>query len=320
MSLKDGTMAWHLAGLNVVQGATRRPPEVSPKGLEAARAAAERVAARFQIRRIDKAILERWRAEAENRSLYVLDIRTPEEYEAGHLRGARSAPGGQLVQETDAHVATWGGRIVLVDDNGIRATMTASWLKQMGWSDVAVLVASPGDGGWESGRYNPRVLGLEKAVAPEIGVADLRKALEAGNTVVIDLDFSRAYAHGHIPGAWFATRTRLVNALAKLPGASSIVLTSPDGRLAQLAAANLEGIAGVPLKFLKGGTRAWIDAGLRLEPGASHMVDEADDVVLSARERNQDREAAMREYLEWEINLVNDMATDDDHRFQVTLS
>jgi hypothetical protein len=43
------------------------------------------------------------------------------------------------VQETDAHVATWGARIVLVDDNGVRATMTASWLKQMGWSDVAVL-------------------------------------------------------------------------------------------------------------------------------------------------------------------------------------
>jgi hypothetical protein len=47
------------------------------------------------------------------------------------------------------------------------------------------------------------------------------------------------------------------------------------------------------------------------------MADAADDVVLSARERGQDREAAMREYLEWEINLVNDMASDDDHRFQV---
>ena len=26
---------------------------------------------------------------------------------------------------------------------------------------------------------------------------------------------------------------------------------------------------------------------------------------------------AMREYLTWEINLVRDMATDDDHRFRV---
>jgi len=37
MSLKDGTMAWHLAGLGVVPGATRRPPEVSAAGLSAGR-------------------------------------------------------------------------------------------------------------------------------------------------------------------------------------------------------------------------------------------------------------------------------------------
>src|SRR6476469_8262002 len=39
MSLKDGTMAWHLAGLDVVHGATRRPPEVSEAGRRAAFAA-----------------------------------------------------------------------------------------------------------------------------------------------------------------------------------------------------------------------------------------------------------------------------------------
>ena len=320
VSLKDGTMAWHLAGLGVVQGATRRPLEVSPKGLAAARESAARVAARCGIPSIDKATLERWRADAESRTLYVLDVRTPEEYEAGHLRGARSAPGGQLVQETDAHVATWGARIVLVDDNGVRATMTASWLKQMGWSDVAVLVAGPAGGDWEAGPYAPRVLGLDKAVAPEIEVGELRRALETGNTVVVDLDFSRAYAQGHIPGAWFATRTRLASAMAKLPAASTIVLASPNGHLARFAAADLAGVAPAPVKVLAGGTRAWTEAELPLERGATHMADEADDVVLSARERNQDREAAMREYLEWEINLVNDMAADDDHRFRVAVA
>jgi hypothetical protein len=40
-------------------------------------------------------------------------------------------------------------------------------------------------------------------------------------------------------------------------------------------------------------------------------------VFLSPRERGQNREDAMREYLTWEINLVNDMASDDDHRFRI---
>jgi rhodanese-related sulfurtransferase len=317
MSLKDGTMAWHLAGLGVVSGATGRPPEVSAAGLSAGREAASRVAARCDIPQIDKATLERWRAEAAQRTLYVLDVRTPEEYEAGHLRGARSAPGGQLVQETDAHVAIWGARIVLVDDNGVRATMTASWLKQMGWADVAVLTAGPIEGDWVSGRHVPRVLGLDGAAPAAIEASELRRALASGSAVVVDLDFSRRYGQGHIPGAWFATRARLPDALAKLPAAGTIVLTSPDGRLAQLAAAELAGIATVPVMVLAGGTEAWVAAGLPLEQGATHLADAADDVVLSARERGQDREAAMREYLEWEINLVNDMASDDDHRFQV---
>ena len=196
VSLKDGTMAWHLADLEVVHGATRRPPEVSAHGLQSALEAAARVAARCGIARIDRRTLESWRAEATRRTLYVLDVRSPEEYEAGHLRGARSAPGGQLVQETDSHVATWGARVVLVDDNGVRATMTASWLKQMGWPDVAVLVAGPADGDWVTGRHVPRVLGLEATSAPAIDAMDLRDRLAAGEVVVIDLDLSRRYALG----------------------------------------------------------------------------------------------------------------------------
>src|SRR5262249_59934210 len=104
-------------------------------------------------------------------------VRTPEEYRAGHLAGARSAPGGQLVQETDAHIATWNARVVLVDDNGVRATITASWLKQMGFNEVAV-VADDGSGGdWTSGPHVPRGLGLGP---PAAGAGIARPALHEG--------------------------------------------------------------------------------------------------------------------------------------------
>jgi rhodanese-related sulfurtransferase len=317
MSLKDGTMAWHLAGFEVVHGATRRPPDVSDEGRNAAIAAAARVAARCGIPRIDRATLATWRAESDRRTLYLLDVRTPEEYEAGHLAGARPAPGGQLVQETDAHIATWNARVVLVDDNGVRATMTASWLKQMGWNDVAVLVAGPGEDDRVKGPHRPRVLGLEGPSPAMIEPAALRQRLDAGTAVVVDLDTSRRYAQGHIPGAWFAIRSRLPADLANVPKAEAIVLTSPDGALARLAAAELAGTAGMPVMALAGGTGAWKAAGFPLETGAAHMASAPDDVVLSARERGQGREEAMREYLAWEINLVNDMASDDDHRFRV---
>jgi len=317
MSLKDGTMAWHLAEFGVVNGATRRPPAVSQKGFAAARDGAAAVAKLCDIRRIDMATLDAWRAETDRRTLYLLDVRTPEEYAAGHLPGARSAPGGQLVQETDSHIAAWGARVVLADDNGVRATMTASWLKQMGWLDVAVLTFDPADKGLATGPHVPRALGLAPGHAGTIDPKALQAQLAAGKAVVVDLDYSRSYRGGHIPGAWFATRSRLATALARLPAAESIVLASPNGDLAALAAADLEGVALIPVKVLAGGTQAWVAAGLPLEQGATNMADEADDVWLSARDRGQNREEAMREYLAWEINLVNDMATDDDHRFKV---
>jgi rhodanese-related sulfurtransferase len=318
MSLKDGTMAWHLAGYGVINGAVLRPPAVSEAGRQASTRAAARVAAHCDIRSIDRAMLSAWRSEAEQRTLYVLDVRTPEEYEAGHLAGARSAPGGQLVQETDAHIATWNARVVLTDDDGVRATMTASWLKQMGWSDVAVLVADPTDGDRVTGPHKPRTLGIDGVRADTIQPIELRKRLSAGDGItVIDLDTSRHYGQGHIPGAWFAIRSHLRNAIASLPQAGPIVLASPDGALAQLAAADIAGHAPAPVIVLAGGTQAWIAAGLPLETGQGRMASEPEDVVLSARERGQGREEAMREYLAWEIDLVNQMATDDDQRFQV---
>ncbi len=317
VSLKDGTMAWHLAGFDVVNGATRQPPEVSGKGKEAARNGAAKVAALCDIARIDPATFDAWRDEADKRTLYILDVRTPKEYEAGHLPGVRSAPGGQLVQETDNHVAVWGARIVLVDDDGVRATMTASWLKQMGWTDIGILKMDMVDGPLAKGPHVPKALSFDPASVQTIDAADLRARLDAGSAVVVDFSDSRQYRTAHIPGAYFSTRARLDGALQTLPKAEALVFTSSDGALAGLAATDVTAKSSVPVFVLSGGTKAWFSAGYPSEEGPTNMADEADDVWLSARELGKNREEAMREYLAWEIDLVNQMATDNDHRFQV---
>src|SRR5438477_7336769 len=139
MALENGTMGWELAGLELARGRDEALPPPSPAGLVRARALADQVALKFGIVRIDDAMLARFEAEADERTLYVFDVRSPEEYIAGHLAGSRSAPGGQLVQATDAYMATRNARIVLTDDDGVRAVMTGSWLVQMGCPEVYVL-------------------------------------------------------------------------------------------------------------------------------------------------------------------------------------
>ena len=231
VALRNGTMGWTLAGFTPDSGKSKRAPDPSAECLAWAKAATERVARRFGIMRIDRAGLESFRADV-TRTLYLLDVRDPAEYAAGHLPGAVSAPGGQLVQATDQYVGTLGARLILVDDKEVRAVMTASWLKQMGWRDVFVLVAS----GNEKGRTAAPVLGPVPPSALAIDAKELAALLAKDHATVVDLSLSPAYRKGHIPGAWFAIRSRLAQALAKIPMNGGLVLTSEDGVVAGLAA------------------------------------------------------------------------------------
>src|ERR1043166_9169398 len=220
VALRNGTMGWSLAGFRPDSGKSRRAPDVSHGGLAWAKSAAEAVARKLGIKSIDEAALARLRAD-QSRTLYLFDVRDPAEYAAGHVAGALSAPGGQLVQATDQYAGTLGARIVLVDDAEVRAVMTASWLRQMGWRDVFVLA----EAGTETGTPTAPVLGA----APRdlaIDCAALADLMSKGEATVIDLSLSPAYRKAHIPGAWFAIRSRLARALERIPLRGTIVLTS----------------------------------------------------------------------------------------------
>lgn len=315
VALRNGTMGWHLAGHELEHGMTREARDLTEQGLAAARTAAARVAERFHVRYIDHDTLAGWRAESDRRSLYVLDVRHPEEYETGHLPGSRSAPGGQLVQETDHFVATLRSRIVLVDDTGVRATMTASWLNQMGWPAVAVLRDAFDGVPLERGPEPLAVLGLEEASAETIAVDELESMLAEDRASVVDLGFSRAYRAGHIPGAWFMTRARLAQCLPAVPRRGTLVLTSGDSVLARIAAAEAAALTDEPVRVLAGGTDAWIAAGKAVTAGAEHLADEANDVWLRPYEKDWGVEDSMREYLTWEVGLVEQLTRDGTARF-----
>ena len=316
VALHNGTMGWHLAGHSLEHNMKREAREVSERGLAAACEAAARVAERFKVQYIDHTTLAEWRAQQGERSLYVFDVRHPDEYEAGHLPGSRSAPGGQLVQETDHFIATLRSRIVLVDDNGVRATMTASWLNQMGWPEVVVLNQALDGVEFARGSEPVDVLGLDEVSADEITVAELEVLLRRQQASVIDLGFSRAYHAGHIPGGWFMTRARLAQCLPAVPKRGRLVLTSSDGMLARIAAAEAAKFTDEPVQVLKGGTDAWITAVMAVTTGAEHLADVANDVWPRPYEKDWGAEDSMREYLNWEAGLVEQLERDGTARFQ----
>ncbi|MGQ0654415.1 MAG: rhodanese-like domain-containing protein [Betaproteobacteria bacterium] len=303
VALKNGTMGWHLAGLALERGQARMAAAPSAEALHKAKQAADRVARRFAVRSLSRKELKKKQGEAD-RTTYVFDVRSPEEYAAGHLAGSVSAPGGQLVQETEIYAAVRNARIALVDDHGVRATMTASWLLQLGWPEVFV-VTDGLSGSLEKG--SPATVPLPDV--PLIPVKNLPK-----NSLLLDFATSIQYRKGHIPGAAFAIRSRLEKQTDSLRG-KAVVCTSPDGLLARYAAADLAEL-GVDAAVLEGGTDAWRAAGLPMEAGETKMLEPAEDVYYKPYDGRTQIEAAMRDYLQWELALLEQIKRDPDCRFR----
>jgi rhodanese-related sulfurtransferase len=315
MALKGGTMGWVLAGMELEHDQTRCAPPPSEEGLARARAAARRAGERAGVAWIDRAKLTAWKREDNRRNLFIFDVRSPEEYAAGHLPGSRSTPGGQLVQATDEYIGVRNARVVLVDDSEVRAIMTASWLMQMGWRDVYVLAGGPGDVPLEKGIRTGRALGVPFAATIE--PLELRNALADRSVAVLDVGSSAEYRSNHIPGAWWGVRSRLAEAFTALSAAAELVITSGDGVLAPFAAHDLARLRpGLNVRVLAGGTRAWINAGLPTANGMERPTCETDDVWYKPYEQPHAVKTAMQHYLQWEVELVPQIARDGDACFR----
>jgi len=316
VSLENGTMAWLSEGFELNRRTVNLAPKPTFEGLARAREATRLLQRRYGIKTIDRAQFAAFEDQRRTRSLYRLDVRTREEYEAGHLPGSLWAEGGQLVQSTDQWVGTRHGRIVLIDDEvGARAAITASWLIQLGWSEVYVYAIDPATELLEIGPEASVIVG-QPAPQATISAAELHELLTHDKAVLLDLSNSQTYSAEHIPGAHFAIRARLAEGLARLPAEGPIVTTAQNPTLAVLAAADLRALTTREVKVLAGGKPAWRAAGFPTESGAARLHDKPEDAWASPYQQT-DRFAAFQRYLDWEIGLVDQLARDKTISFKV---
>jgi rhodanese-related sulfurtransferase len=315
-ALRNGTIGWTLAGQRLEHGQSRSYLPAPCATGQAAALAARDLADRAGVLRTDLASLPALGADG-SRTTYFFDVRSPAEFARGRLAAFRSAPGGQLVQETEQFAPVRGARFVLADSDGVRANMTASWLRQMnhevhvldGLRDVDFGLGEP----WRAPLPLPQQV-------DEVSVATLARWLadDAQHTVVLDFAGGADYAKAHLAGAWFALRSGVRSALERLPaGARRYVLTCGSGLLARFAAADLRLFTDLPLFVLDGGTAAWRDAGLALESGPSRLASPLIDRYRRPYEGTDNQVEAMQAYLDWEYGLVGQLARDGTHGFRV---
>jgi rhodanese-related sulfurtransferase len=305
--LRNGTSGWLLAGEQLETGADRvdlRAP--SPAAVAAAEAYAAKLAVEDGVRFLDLAGLEGVIARRRSETIYLVDVRTRDEYTAGHIPGFRWFPGGQAVQRADDVAVVKHATFVFACDGKARATVIASWYRQMGFGEVYAF-----DGGtstWvaagralQAGAPDEMPVGYEGAKSATKRVS--AQALNASpSPAIIFVDTSQDFARGHVPGARWVPRGWLELWIADIvPGKSTpLTVTCNDGVGSTLAAATLAELGYTGVAVLEGGMAAWLKAGLPVEKGLSGVMAAPTDVVLSGPDRNF---ADMQNYLRWEEAL-----------------
>jgi cystathionine beta-lyase len=293
-ALENGTQGWYLADLPLEHGSDRRYPAV-PTGtsLEAQRQAAVQLARRAGVQTVDPAQVLAWSEDA-SRSLFLCDVRTPEEFALGSLPGAQHTPGGQLVQSTDLYIGVRQARLVLFDNDGVRAPIVAAWLRQLG-HEAYVL-----DGGLRSGLRLPIDTSGVVPALPAVNAAELTVALRDKAVTLIDLRSSMAFRKGHIEGSHWSIRPRLA---ADLAGHTSpVVLVADHPGVAALAALELPDELRHSVQWMD--FSDWQAAGFALGESADSPPDAlCIDFLFFTHDRHSGNKAAARQYLAWEMGL-----------------
>lgn len=299
-ALENGTQGWYLADLQLEHGSARRyPDQVPADALAKQREAARTLAQKSGIETVSTAQVTKW-AEDQSRSLFLCDVRTAEEFAAATLPGAQHTPGGQLIQSTDLYIGVRHARIVLIDSDGIRAPIVASWLRQLGHQAYVL------EDGVNSDLALPASPLLSAAQLPTINALAVADALKDDAVALIDLRPSTLFRKAHILGSRWSIRPLIAAAVAN--ETRPLVLLADSLEVAQLAVQELSEAQQAQARLLEGGIEGWRAAGLPVVDDATSLEDaQCIDFLFFTHDRHSGNKDAARQYLAWEIGLLAQM-------------
>ena len=321
-ALENGVMGWFLSGHDIAEGPGREVP--APASAACAgriQRATDTLASAEGVRRCP---LETFRGVYDSdKAFYLLDVRLPEEFQAGHVPRAISLPLGQMALAHENFLAVRAAPVFLISDDHLRPVWAASLLQQLGFRDVSVL-----EGGlqrWrdaglplEQGVPEPAVFGLDEARTRTsfTDAAGLKAHVDACG-LALDVRSIGEYGFAHIPGTRWLPRGRLeldIEPMAPDRNAP-LVLVCDNATRSTLAAGTLQALGYTQVQVLEGGTRAWESSGRVLEDGLEGtgvstedaQADFGHSVWTGALGKSRED---MERYLSWEIDLVKDEPAD----------
>ena len=297
-ALRNGTQGWRLAGYDLLHGADPATlPVLGSDEWQTGHDKAQTLQSDYGIPTVTFDDASAWLGQSDF-STYLFDVRTAEEFVAGHVTGAHNAPGGQLVQATDEQLAVRNARIILTCDNGLRATTTGIWLAGMGHQVWVLDTSTPRDDTTAPDASTDDVSSID--------LATLKAKVESGATI-IDVSRGMSYRAGHIDGATWATRARLGQLGIDDP--TDIVLVGQTASLVTGALNEFRTLTGkAPESVSISAPGDWQSVGINVVETPDMPSDEdCIDYLFFVHDRHDGNLDAARRYLEWETGLLDQL-------------
>ena len=312
-ALENGTQGWYLAGLALEHGALRRhSDDISAADIGELQARARQFALTRGVTFVAPAAAQAWLRDPA-RTSFLLDVRTAEEFAAQSVPCFQHAPGGQLIQATDAWVGVKGARLVLADDELVRAPVVAGWLRQLG-HEACVLeggIAAAAALDW------PPPPGRSALPEPKpITAGELARALDSACVQAIDVRPAMTFRKSHIAQAVWSIRPRIAAAADR--GITTVLVADEPG-VAALAALDLREAGCSDIRLLAGGPADWRDAGLPMVATADQPADaDCIDFLFFVHSRHDGDAEAARQYLAWETGLLDQLDAQERGMFRLS--
>lgn len=292
-ALENGTQGWMLHDLPLQHGRTERyRSEISVDSQRQQNA--RKLAEQHGVEWVTPAEFIKWQQDPQ--VIYLFDVRTDDEYLQQTIPGARHAPGGQLQQATDHYIAVRQARVVLFDNDGIRAAVTAAWLRQLGHQ--AFVLQGGLEAGLSSG-VNIKATRLASETIPEFTPSDLSALRSKDNKSVLwDIRSSEQWMAGHLAESRWVLRPAIAGLASGLPEDSQIIFITDNQQQAGWAALDLS-----PQQRKNSG---WLSiTGLEETLITDQQLSDEDriDYLFFTHDRHQGNKASARQYLSWEKGL-----------------
>ncbi len=314
-AIENGTQGWALAG-HTLQRDNPKPtmPSLTPEAIAISRTRAKQLMAEHGLEEIDPPALMTLAQDA-GRCLFLVDVRSEEEYATDHLPGAQHAWSGQIVQATDLTAGIRRARIVLSDDTGLRAALAAIWLKTLGYEPLILRKTASTDLPADWRAFAPQ--GPQTKVLPTLSAQDAHRLLVSGQAVLLDFRGSQAFRKQHAAGARWACRARL-GRNPGLPQGQSVLMLHDDPVQAACIAQDCERAGLSVMGLIEGGMTAWLQAGLDTESSPHSPPDEdCIDFLFFVHDRHDGNLESARRYLEWETGLIAQLDAQEQASFRL---